>query len=673
MRHAAFLITTILLACAAGCGGHRSSASGQAAAAVSSGAAPVASAAAVSSASAPEVSLVQVNGQALASLGQLTSSPIEVAYELRDQESDVLSVAVEFSLDGTTWSSATRATGRGDATRGLLSTPSGVVYLFAWDARHDLGAASALPWIRITPSDAAAGRSAEVRLDLDLSGARAVSPTTPAPTAPAPPAPAPTTPAPPAPTTPAPTTPAGPFVTALYPTLGARGRTVRIRGTGFSPVISENEVRFDGALATIVLARADELVVSSPQSLPLGPSRVTVRTRGQLGPVAHSFRFLADVTVASVNPPSTFTGQRITIRGTDFDTGSNGVVVRFAGGVSVIATARSTSEVEAVVPAGASTGSIYVVTHGARSNSLVFAVVTGSRPAPPAPAPPAPAPPAPAPPTTPAPPAPPAPAPAPTTPAPPAPAPPAPAPSNTAPEVVSTGTLSGVQSGAVRLSYTGRDAESDRVRVEAEYGVGFGPWVPARPHVTSDPTQNVLAAAGGSTYVFAWDSLRDLGVTSGPRSVRLRIRLIDAAGALSAWRSVPAFVVSNAAAPSLPTTPGNAIPDVLNVGSPSGTQGALITIPFTVADREGDVVEVQVRYMRSALHGWQVATPHSSSGALQGIQASPGGQAFRFVWDARRDLGALRLTSMIVQVRARDASGVWSVARTTQSFGIDTR
>jgi IPT/TIG domain-containing protein len=663
MRDAAFLITTILMATAAGCGGHRSSSSGQA-----STQAPVTSgAAAVSSASAPEATLVQVNGQAMASLGRVMSSPVEVAYALRDQQGDVSSVAVEFSLDGQTWSAATRATGRGDATRGLLPTPTGVVYLFSWDARHDLGAASALPWIRVTPSDSAAGLAAQVRLDLDLSGVVVANPTTPAPTTPAPSAPAPTTPAPttPAPTTPAPAPPAtGPFVSALFPTLGARGRTVRIRGTGFSPVISENEVRFDGTPAMIVLARADELVVSSPRTLPLGSSRVTVRTRGQLGPISHSFRFLADVRVASLNPPSSWTGQQITIRGSDFDTGPNGVVVRFAGGVSVIATARSTSEIDVVVPAGASTGSVYVVTHGARSNSIVFAVVTGSMP-PPAPAPTAPAPTAPAP-TAPAPTAP-----APTSPAPPAPAPSAP--SNTAPEVVSVGSLSGVQSGAIRLSYTGRDAESDRVRVEAEYGVGFGPWMSARPHVTSDPTQNVLAAAGGSTYVFAWDSLRDLGTTSGPRSVRLRIRLVDAAGAASAWRSVPAFVVSNAAAPSLPTTPGNAVPDVLNVGSPSGTQGAQIVIPFTVADRESDVVEVQVRYMRSALHGWQVASPHSTSGSMQGLQTSASGQAYRFVWDARRDLGALRLTSMIVQVRARDASGVWSVARTTQSFGIDTR
>ena len=643
MRNTAFLITTILLATAAGCGGHRSSSSGS-----TSTQAPVTSgAAAVSSASAPEVTLVEVNGRPLASLGRVTAAPIAILYGLRDQQSDVVSVAVEYSLDGQTWTSATRATGGGDSTRGLLSTPTGVAYVFAWDALHDLGVASALPWIRITPSDSAVGTSSSARLDVDLSGAGltvsvGVTPAPPSPTAPAPTTPAPTTPAP---TTPAPTAPAnGPFVTSLWPTLGARGRTVRVRGSGFSPVISENEVRFDGTLATIVLARADELVVSSPQSLPLGPSQVTVRTRGQLGPLAHSFRFLPDVQVSTLTPPSTWPGQRITIRGSDFDTGSNGIVVRFAGGVSVIATARSTSEVEVVVPAGASTGTVYVVTHGARSNSLVFAVVTGSTPAPAPPTTPAPAPP-----TTPT------------------------TPSNTAPEVVSTGSLSGVQQGPVRLSYTGRDAQSDRVRVEAEYGVGFGPWGPARPHATSDPTQDVLAAAGGSTYVFAWDSLSDLGLTSGPRSVRLRIRLIDTAGAASAWRSVPAFAVSTAPSPSLPTTPGNAIPDVLNVGSPSGTQGAQVVIPFTVADREGDTVEVEVRYMRSALHGWQVASRHSTSSALQGLQTSASGQAYRFVWDARRDLGALRLTAMIVQVRARDAGGVWSVARTTQSFGIDTR
>ena len=239
--------------------------------------------------------------------------------------------------------------------------------------------------------------------------------------------------------------------------------------------------------------------------------------------------------------------------------------------------------------------------------------------------------------------------------------------------MVNVGRLSGVQQSAVRVAYTGRDAESDRVRVEAEYGIGFAPWLPATADATSDPTQNVLAAVGGSTYVFAWDSLTDVGMTSGPITVRFRIRMVDSSGAASGWLSTPAFVLANTASPSLPTTPGNAIPDVLSVGSPSGTQGALVEIPFLVADREGDRVEIEVRYMRSALHGWLAATPHSTSSPTQGLPTTASGRSYRFVWDVRADLGALRLTSMIVQVRAKDGSGVWSTPRTTGSFGIDTR
>jgi hypothetical protein len=85
---------------------------------------------------------------------------VTVGYSLTDAESDVLTIAVEYSVDGgTTWSPATAGTG-GDGTTALGSSPGGVAHTFVWESRTDLVAVNgpvATVQVRITPSDAAAG------------------------------------------------------------------------------------------------------------------------------------------------------------------------------------------------------------------------------------------------------------------------------------------------------------------------------------------------------------------------------------------------------------------------------------------------------------------------------------------------------------------------------------
>ena len=83
------------------------------------------------------------------------TSNVTITYRLFDGDSDLSTIAVEFSIDsGTTWSSATDAGGASDGKTGLSASPAGEPHTFIWDSATDVpgGAQSGL-LIRITPTD----------------------------------------------------------------------------------------------------------------------------------------------------------------------------------------------------------------------------------------------------------------------------------------------------------------------------------------------------------------------------------------------------------------------------------------------------------------------------------------------------------------------------------------
>jgi RHS repeat-associated protein len=86
-------------------------------------------------------------------LGVRSSDPVIVQFDLLDQERDVCSVVVKYSLNGTAWIAATEAKPAG-AGRHLLSAPPNNRHVFAWDARADLGAVDVQgAQIGVTPAD----------------------------------------------------------------------------------------------------------------------------------------------------------------------------------------------------------------------------------------------------------------------------------------------------------------------------------------------------------------------------------------------------------------------------------------------------------------------------------------------------------------------------------------
>ena len=78
---------------------------------------------------------------------------IPISYRLVDEESDVCSVVVEYSVGGAQWNPAKEGAG-GEGRDGLASSPEGTPHLFVWDSIHDIGyGGSDDVIIKVTPSD----------------------------------------------------------------------------------------------------------------------------------------------------------------------------------------------------------------------------------------------------------------------------------------------------------------------------------------------------------------------------------------------------------------------------------------------------------------------------------------------------------------------------------------
>lgn len=80
-------------------------------------------------------------------------------------------------------------------------------------------------------------------------------------------------------------------------------------------------------------------------------------------------------------------------------------------------------------------------------------------------------------------------------------------------------------------------------------------------------------------------------------------------------------------------------PPVATYVSPQfGTFQGVVDIEYTVADPEGDVVNVEIRYTHDWGISWHVCTPTAQSGPTQAIPADPGGTTHFFQWDINADV-----------------------------------
>ncbi len=169
---------------------------------------------------------------------------------------------------------------------------------------------------------------------------------------------------------------AAPTLSAFDPIAAGAGRRVRIYGSGFAGATS---VSFNGVAAgSLDVVSDSQLVVLVPAGAASGPLSVTNNVGTATS--SASFTFVPPPTLTSFTPASGPQGTSVTITGTDFVDVRNVGFGAF-GGASASFTVTSPTELVAIVPPGATSGPISLVTTGGEvSSSAAFTVESAAAP-----------------------------------------------------------------------------------------------------------------------------------------------------------------------------------------------------------------------------------------------------------------------------------------------------
>jgi hypothetical protein len=155
-----------------------------------------------------------------------------------------------------------------------------------------------------------------------------------------------------------------PFV-SLLPYSGKVGNTIEFLGQGFT---SKSAVSFNGTAATRTVVSGTYLTATVPNGATTGI--VTVTTSG--GKLNSNKIFRVTPQIASVSPTSGPVGTAVTITGVSLKQTTK---VTFHG-VKATFTVDSDTQVTAIVPTGALTGSIAITTPGGTATSATSFTVT---------------------------------------------------------------------------------------------------------------------------------------------------------------------------------------------------------------------------------------------------------------------------------------------------------
>ncbi|WP_276372187.1 IPT/TIG domain-containing protein [Chryseolinea sp. H1M3-3] len=151
-----------------------------------------------------------------------------------------------------------------------------------------------------------------------------------------------------------------PVINSFTPASALPGVSVTISGNNFSTTATNNQVAFNGVVATISAATATQLVVSVPATATTG--KITVKVNGQTATSSTDFTVL-QTNLTGFAPASGTVGTTVTITGTNFSTILSENVVKFNGVAAVVTNATATTLV-VTVPETATTGKISIGVSG---------------------------------------------------------------------------------------------------------------------------------------------------------------------------------------------------------------------------------------------------------------------------------------------------------------------
>ncbi len=168
-----------------------------------------------------------------------------------------------------------------------------------------------------------------------------------------------------------------PTVATITPNHGKATDIVKIAGQGFSPLAEGSKVTFNGVAASVLLAKADELVVVVPAGATTGP--VVVEGRGRAAPKAFSVDPSGPAFgIDFVYPTSGLAGSTVTILGFGFSKTPADNTVHFDS-VTTTCVTSDTNYCTAVVPSDATKGPLFVdVKDVGTSGPLAFSVLVNS-------------------------------------------------------------------------------------------------------------------------------------------------------------------------------------------------------------------------------------------------------------------------------------------------------
>lgn len=128
------------------------------------------------------------------------------------------------------------------------------------------------------------------------------------------------------------------------------------------------------------------------------------------------------------------------------------------------------------------------------------------------------------------------------------------------------------------------------------------------------------------------------------------------------------------------TEPATYPPDapIVIISSISGIHSGDVDMGYVISDRNSDTVDSQVEFSTDSGATWRAATEsldailNGQSDGTTGLDSSPTGISYTFVWDSLADIGAGTLDTVQFQITASDtSSGSGPPAKTPDDFTVD--
>jgi len=160
-----------------------------------------------------------------------------------------------------------------------------------------------------------------------------------------------------------------PTIRTFSPASGPIGQSVSITGANFTGATA---VKFNGTKATFQVASDSSIIATVSSGTTSG--KITLITSGGTATSATNFTIIPAPTISSVSPISGKVGTKITLHGSNL-TGATSVRINSLAAASY--TVVSANYITLIVPAGATTGPITVVTPGGTVTSATnYTVIT---------------------------------------------------------------------------------------------------------------------------------------------------------------------------------------------------------------------------------------------------------------------------------------------------------